>query len=173
VLLALANRESALYLALWMVLDPIVRWAIDRRSFDWRMAAVGTALLAFGFALIEWIRDAMLVREVGPALVGEVAGARSAFHWMLPENLRQLAEAAASLRFTMSFLVPAGLLAYLAFAARVAWRDPRGRLASAAVHALLLLSTVCFGIVFETRVYLALMPFVAFHVAGSGPERGE
>jgi hypothetical protein len=170
VAVALLNRESALYLAGWMILDPLVRWIFDRRvgaaaaKIEWPMLATGVGLFGGGLLLIEGLRKALFVREIGPTLVGEVAGAHPGFHWMLADNLRALTTSLTSLRVSMSFLVPLAIVLYLAFAVRLAWRDPRGRLALAATHILLLLSTLCFGIVFETRVYMALVPLVAFQL---------
>jgi hypothetical protein len=69
-----------------------------------------------------------------------------------------------SFKFAMSFLVPLFIVGYLVFCGRVALREPRANLAVATVHALLLVSTVAFVFAFETRVYLVLLPFVAFNL---------
>ncbi len=169
-LLALLDRETAGFIALWMILDPLVRVVLARRpdgsrgAFDLKMAGSGIALLGGGIALVEFLRSALLVREVGPSLVGPVRGAGPSFHTMLPENIDQLVVALTSFRYSLSFLIPLLLAAYAAFAVRVAWRDPPERTAVAAVHLLMLASLAVFGILFETRVYLILLPFVVFNL---------
>jgi len=75
-----------------------------------------------------------------------------------------LTTALTSFKYSLSFLIPLFLLAYLVFCAWVARRDPRDRLGVALVHAAILLSNLVFGVVFETRIYLVLMPFVAFNL---------
>jgi hypothetical protein len=159
---AVFHRETALFVALWMVVDPVVRRFGGHGPLDLRMAGTGAALLVAGVTIVETLRAILLVREVGPEIVGAVAGAGPRAHFMLPDNLRALGAALGSFRFTMSFLVPAAIVAYFVLCVRVAWRDPLGAATVAAIHALILVSLLAFGIVFETRIYLVLIPFVAF-----------
>lgn len=167
---AVFNRQSAFYIALWMIIDPLVRAGLDRARglraarFDTKMAASGVALLGAGVALVEYLQSTLLVREVGPSLVGQVEGAGPRFHFLLLDNLSRLGQALTSFKFAMSFLVPLFIVMYLAFCVWVAARNPRANLGVAAVHALLLASTVVFVFAFETRVYLVLLPFVAFNL---------
>ncbi len=173
---ALFNRESAFYIAGWMILEPAVQWWLgrsgkSRRAPDWRMLATGVVLLGGGMAIVEALRGALLVREVGPSIVGEVAGAGPRFHLMLADNLDRLATSLTSFNYAMSFLVPLGMLLFVVFAVQVARRDPERNLANALIHLALLVSLLVFGIVFETRVYLALVPFVVFHLWPLDPPR--
>ena len=114
--------------------------------------------------MVETLRSTLLVREIGPSIVGEVAGAGPRFHFMLSDNLDKLWTSLTSFNYVMSFLVPFGMAAFLVFAYRVARRDPGRNLANALVHALMLISMIVFGIIFETRIYLALVPFVVFNL---------
>lgn len=167
---AIFNRQSAYYIALWMMIDPVVRLGLNRarglrdERFDYKMVASGVVLLGLGVALVEYLQSTLLVREVGPERFGQIDGAGPRFHFLLWDNLARLWQALTSLKFAMSFLVPLFIVAYLAFCAWVTWRNPRANLGLAAVHALLMLSTVVFVFAFETRVYLGLLPFVAFHL---------
>jgi len=165
---AIFNRESAYFIAGWMIVDPFVRRYLGR-PLELRMAASGTVLLGGGIALVETLRTSLLVREVGPQLVGPVAGAGPRVHFMLPDNLERLGQALTSFRYTMSFLVPLLLVAYLAFCARVAYRDPPGRAGLAAIHVLMIGSLFVFGILFETRIYLVLLPFLVFNLRPETP----
>lgn len=179
---AIFNRESALFLAAWMVVDPLCRYAVDRLAgrapgpLDLRMMAAGGALLAAGGALVELLRDKLLVREIGPQIVGgPVPGAGPRFHYMVPDNLLALKVLArAPLDLSLHALVPLFWVAYLAFCALLAWRDPRRLLGVALMHAAMLASAFVVGLVFETRIYFELLPLVAVHLwtaVGSPPDR--
>ena len=167
---AVFNRQSAFYIALWMMIDPLVKSVLDRARglrggrFDFKMAVSGVVLLGAGVALVEYLQSTLLVREVGPSLVGQVEGAGPRFHFLLLDNLSRLWKALISFRVAMSFLIPLFIVFYLAFCGWVASRNPRANLGVATVHALLLASTVVFVFAFETRVYLVLLPFVAFNL---------
>jgi hypothetical protein len=169
-LVAIFNRESAWYIALWMIVDPVARRLVDRRGggkagrLDLKMLGAGTVLLAAGVVLVEVLRDALLVREIGPTLVEQAGVAGPSFHWMLRDNLDKIVVSLTSFHYALSFLVPAFLVGFLAFCLVVARRDPRGRLALALVHIAMLGSMLAFGIVFETRLYLVLVPFVALNL---------
>jgi hypothetical protein len=168
---AVFNRESALFIAAWMVLDPVCRYALDRRAgrsaqpFDVAMAASGAALLVAGGALVELLRDKLLIREVGPRLFGQVPGAGPRFHYMLPDNVLALKGLLrAPLDPSLRVLVPIAWVAYLAFCARLAWRDPPRFLGVALVHAAMLASAFVVGMMFETRIYFELLPLAAVHL---------
>lgn len=169
---AIFNRESALFIAAWMVLDPLCRYALDRgagraaRPLDWPMAATGAALLVAGSALVEALRAAFFVREVGPQIVGgPVPGAGPRFHYMLPDNVLWLKGLLrVPLDPSLRVLVPVAWVAYLAFCALLARRDPRRFLGVALVHAAMLAASFVVGLVFETRVYFEMLPLVAVHL---------
>jgi len=164
---ALFNRQSAFFIAAWMILDPLIRYGIDRvrksegARVDFKMLGSGVVLAAAGAGLVEVLQRNLLVREVGPELIGQAENAGGRFHFMLAENLRQFGQAL-SPNYALSFLVPLFVVAYIGFCIWVARRDPRENLGIAAVHLLLLGSTVAFGYAFETRVYLVLLPLIPF-----------
>jgi hypothetical protein len=179
---AIFNRESALFLAAWMVLDPLCRYAVDRLAgrspapLDLRMMAAGAALLAAGGALVELLRDKLLVREIGPQIVGgPVPGAGPRYHYMWPDNALALKRVLhAPLDPSLDVLVLLFCVGLLAFCARLAQRDPRRFLGLALVHAAMLASAFVVGLVFETRIYFELLPVVAVQlwtVVGPRPER--
>ena len=68
------SRESAYFIAAWMVADPLLRWWNARRATP-TSAALDRAALAAGFVcliagplIVEALRSALLVEEVGPKL---------------------------------------------------------------------------------------------------------
>lgn len=165
---AIFNRESALFIAAWMLLDPVCRYAVDRyarrpaRPLDLPMMATGAALLAAGGALVELLRDKLLVREVGTQIVGPVPGAGPRYHYMWPDNVLALRRVLrAPLDPSLDVLVPLFWVGLLAFGALLVRRDPRRFLGLALLHAAMLASAFVVGLVFETRIYFELLPLVA------------
>jgi hypothetical protein len=167
---ALLNHELTLAIALWMLLDPLVKRLFVRPSarafkFDRAMAIAGAVLLVAGGALLVALRRLLLVRVVPPP---DAAATQSAFGGNLHLTLLQNAEAL-SRSFTLSpqagypFVVPAFILAVIVLAVRLAYLDVARFGALALVTLAMVASFLCFGLVFETRVLLPLVPFIAMH----------
>jgi hypothetical protein len=175
---AILNRESGFYIAIWMILDPLIRYRLAASAkgtstqsasqrpgrADHQMLVSGLALLAIGFAFTEYVRSALLVREVGPLVAGTVKGAGARFHYMLPENLARLKIALTTLRSPLLFLIPLFWVAYATFCVRFITRNPAKHLALGAIHLLVLGSVLVFRPAFAPPVYLALLPFVALNL---------
>src|SRR5688572_2391645 len=76
---AIFNRESAQFIALWLIVDPISRYAYDRFTgrADPRLnvlsLVVGFGCLLAGMALVESLRASLLIEELGPQMVGHPA----------------------------------------------------------------------------------------------------
>jgi hypothetical protein len=161
---AIFNRESAEFIALWMMLTPLTRALLARRGlakkkpFDRAMPIAGFACFIAGFGIVEGLRRALLIEEVGPKLFPNSAAANGPdFHFKLFDNLRDIGAASGNLQnlAVIYFLI---LLAGLIF--RLAWRDPARWLGLALVHFALLVSILVFGAMFETRLYLEFIPIV-------------
>jgi hypothetical protein len=166
------NHEISLVIALWLVLDPIVRHVAGRGAagpreargakFNRAGALLGLALLGGGAALIETLRRVLLVREVPPEGADALSAHGGNFHFTLARNWDAIAHAfsfAPELEF--QFVVPLFLALVLAVALRLARIDwPRfGALAIVTIG--MVISMLCFGLILETRVLLPLVPFVA------------
>jgi hypothetical protein len=162
--LAVVNRESAFFIALWMVLDPLVKAQLDRTRPQWALLLAGLACLGFGLELVGWLRDALLVREVGPELFNMPAMAGKTFHNQWHNNLEFLGQV--TTRFSLGFeiLIPLFLGAVLALAALLAWRDRRRYLALALTQAGIVASLFVAAALPETRVMLELVPFLAMGI---------
>jgi hypothetical protein len=164
---AIFNRESAEFIALWMVLDPVARHARGAR-FDRAMALAGLACFAVGIGVVEALRRALLVEEVGPRLFPEAAAQRG------PEVHYRLAENLAALRAAPNFenLVVVYFLALLVLlVVRLAFHDPPRLVGLALVHLGLLAALVLFGSIFETRIYLEFVPVAVAGVLLLAPDR--
>jgi hypothetical protein len=169
--IAVFNHEIAFFIAGWLVLDPIVRYVAGRgrgegrARFDWATGALGLGLLTGGVALVEGLRRVLLLREVQPPqeLPQFVTYGRS-FHLALAQNWNTFTHC-----FTLNvpdgfpLLVPVFLLAVVLLAAWLARSDWPRFGALSVVHVGMVVSYVLFGLVFETRLLMPLIPFVAMN----------
>ena len=169
--LGVLNHEIALFIALWMIVDPVARWVLGRRGvipaapFDRVMALAGAACLVAGVVGVEALRGALLVEEIGPKIFLDApAGTGGAFHFTLGDNLRALGEIFTTWDYGMPIVIPALLVLVLVLAAALASRDPRRYAGLAVTHLALVGSLLAFGLLHETRIYVVLIPIL---VAGA------
>ena len=168
---AVLNHEIAYFMAGWLVLDPIVRYVASRRAgvagarFDWVTASMGLVLLVAGIAAVEGLREKLLVREVmRPEELPPHSIYGRSFHFSLAQNLSALAESfTLSFPLAFPFVVTLLLLGIVALAVRLAWSDWARYAALSAVTIGMVAAFLCFGLVFETRVLMPLVPFVAMN----------
>ena len=169
--LAIFNHEIALAIALWMMLDPALKRFAARGAsrakapFERSMALAGAVLMVAGGALVVTLRRVLLVREVPPPDAADALAEHAGnVHFTLARNWDTLIHS-----FTFSpqdgfqFVVPLFLLAVVVLAIRLALTDLARFGALAVVTLAMVASFLCFGLVFETRVLLPLVPFVAMH----------
>ena len=126
---------------------------------------LGALLLAGGALLIEGLRHALLVREtLPPSTVPSLAVYGRDYHLTLGQNLHELG-AALQFRFATGYpiLVPAFLVAALALAVQLVRVERDRHAALSLVIVLMIGSFVCFGDLYESRILLPLVPFVAMH----------
>jgi hypothetical protein len=189
-LIALFNRESALFIPLWMMLDsfPLRRGRTGEQTLpSWNKGRflLGLALLAGGAGLLLFLRQRLLVEELGPALLpafsasrpffllGNLYGIWEAFTYFLghpwaPEGISKLFD-------SVGFLFLLGGVAAIVAGWR-RWDDLMIK------QTLLLLamagSIFLFGLVLEARVMAMLTPFfvvlplVAAGLATAGGKAG-
>lgn len=168
---AVFNHEMAFFIAGWLILDPIVRHVAGRRApdrrprFDRASLLTGSALLVAGIFLVEWLRRALMLRETQPGLEipPQVVYGKS-FHFTLLNNLTAIGNSFDQIMQNgFPFVVPL----FLAFTVFVAVRLARLDLARFGALSLVLLgmvgSLMLFGLVYETRVLMPLVPFVALN----------
>ena len=167
---ALLNHELGLFIAAWIALSPLVRVTSAQtrergpRS-EWTQALTGAGLTTLGLVVVETLRNVLLVHETqGPqALPAEVVYGRS-FHFTLEQNwstLRSVLTLTAP--DAAAWFVPLFLAAVVAIATRLAQTDWARLAAYSAVTVGMVVALLCFGLIFETRVLLPLVPFVAMN----------
>lgn len=160
------NRESAYFIALWMLLDPVVRQLLASRDATVRaplnrgMMAAGAACLVGSAVVVEWLRRALLVREVGPELFARVPGQTGGYaHFQLRDNLAVIRE---QFGYQSPLLLFVCIIGALSIA--LARRDPRRYAALGVVHLVVLGSLLVFGVVQESRIYIELLPMLVLGV---------
>jgi hypothetical protein len=156
--IAIWNRDSAVFIALWLILDPVVRFFYQRRykpssaPLDWHRMLAGGICIAAGFLTVELLKQNLLV---------EATRSENIYPNRLPENIGMLKQ----LLWThfdrgLWFAVPLFSVIVAALGACVVRRDPQRYLALYLVELSFIGSLFTFGYLFETRLYLALIPFV-------------
>lgn len=159
------NRESAFFIAAWMILYPVLTAILDRARPRLPMLLAGSACLIGGMALVQGLRAALLKREIGPDLFGMPEMAGRSFHPHVQNNMGYLADAFRHPTLEFNILIVALLLAPLVLTWLLAQRFGRRYLGLGLAHGLIVLSLPIVGVLSETRVLFDLVPFTAIGFA--------
>jgi hypothetical protein len=166
---AILNRESAFFIAIWMMLHPICRWLLGRLDltpvspFDRAMALAGLATMVIGAGVVHLLRQTLLVAEAGPRLfrdahLHQAELARPLRN--LEPNLQAAWASMAHPNYDMGFVVPLFVLLAVACSIALAWRYPLQLLAFGLVSLGMATGAVAIAVLFETRILLNLVPVV-------------
>ena len=155
--LQLLNRESAEFIALWLVVDAVQlgRTAPGIR-IDFRQGGIGVALGVAGMFWTRFVRNALCIQETGLVPRPEMHETASGQFWMPQVTLDLLREPPTVTSVTLLLFL--GALVYLL--AR-AWGSlgPRawkvGLILGAQVAA-----NLCLAFIFELRVWFTLLPWL-------------
>jgi hypothetical protein len=169
--IAIFNHEVAQFIAGWLMLDPIVRWlagrgkGAERVRFDWRTSLVGAVLVAAGAVLIGELRSRLLVHETGtPSELPPLVVYGKNFHLAIAQNWQMMTH---SLSFDPAsgfmFVIELFLIAVVGLAIALAIQQPARFGALAIVTIGMMVSSLFFGLIAETRVLMPLIPFVAMN----------
>ncbi len=164
--ISILNRESAFYIALWMILDPLLTAALDRTRPRPAMAIAGLGCLLAGGGTVYLLRELLLKKEVGPEMFGmpELAGRN--FHPHIAENIRFVTDALLHPTLDFNILMLVILVSPLVMTVLLFRRRGRRYLSLGIPHVLIALSLPIVGVLSETRVMFDLVPFLAIGVAG-------
>ena len=158
-LVELANRESAQFIALWLVLDSLMPGADSvgwgGRWVDLPLLGVGVGLGAAGTAWTHFVRNALCIGETGVVPRKEITEFADGQFFMGRVTLDLLHDP-----WNLAAAVLAVLLAALGF---LLWRTRRslGRQAwkVAALLAVTVAANGCLSFIYELRVWFVLLPF--------------
>lgn len=169
---AIFNRESAQFIALWLIVDPLVRKALAvargaGERLDWKPLAAGVACAALSVWLVELLRQTLLVEEIGFRQWNVPRGLIEfgpQYHFKLFTNLDLLRANAFTPSYTLPFTPLLCMLGFAGLAVAAAWRLG-GKFISLAILQLgMLAGLLLFSLVYETRVFIQMLPFLALGV---------
>ncbi len=153
-LVELANRESAQFIALWLVLDALSLGGGGKRV-DGPRLALGLGLGVVGAGWTHWVRQVLCAGEIGVVPRKEIIEFADGQFFMGRVTLDLLRD---PWNLTATALV--ALLAALAWLLWRAWR-PLGLRAwkVAALLAIMVTANVFLSFIYELRVWFTLLPF--------------
>ena len=170
--IAIFNRDSATFIALWLILDPLVRFLYQRlyvlakAPLDWHRILAGTICIGAGLVIAELLKRNLLIEEVAPKLgsaaglssnLGLVQAAGLSYNLGLVQNVYFLSHALFDLKF---WVVVPFLSVAIALGAKLVRLDPQRYLAVYLVELSMIVSLLLFSLFEESRVFLILIPFV-------------
>ena len=166
--IAIWNRESAVLIALWLILDPLVRFFFQRHlkllplaPLDWRRILAGAICIAVGLLTVELLRRNLLLEEMGPKLYPHSPiKSGTSYKIQLGYNIEFLKKSLTHFSRPFWFVIPVFLAMVLVLGAYVVRRDPQRYLALYLVELSFIVALFVFGWFYETRQYLPLIPFV-------------
>jgi hypothetical protein len=163
---AILNRESGEFIALWMVLDPLAKAFFAKKAgekpiIDWRMVTAGVCCLIGGIAVVEFLRAHLMIEEMGPKLYPDAAGKQTGHVFLeMATNMKGVLAVLRDVRHGFAAPLLFFPCAVIYCVVRLALWDARRWLALSLVSAANLAAIFVVGVVLETRVYLELLPFV-------------
>ena len=168
-LIAILNRQSGLFVALWLLIDGLVVWKSDGRP-QWlhapRRLIVGAGLLALGGLAIHFEQKWLLVRELACSSNPEFCSERP-FH--LVHNLKTIYQNLVQPGWTLGFLPGAAVLGSLLGLLVAARKGADFARKQSILLVGMIASVLLFGLVNETRVYSMLIPFAVLLPFRSSP----
>lgn len=162
--IAVLNRESVYFIALWMLLDPAIKHYYSNRRlpisnqvpFDSKMTVAGLTCLIGSLVLVKLLRETLLVQEMGPIwFPNSGIGPHQPFHFRLLQNIDVISAHFYQLSPLLLFvIIIAGLCLYLAY------KDPYRWAALSLIYLLIITSQFLFGFVPESRIFIDLIPML-------------
>jgi hypothetical protein len=155
--IAILNRDSAIFIALWLILDPLVRFVYQRQhklpsaALDWRPMVTGATCIVVGFLTVELLKRNLLV---------EAEKAEDIYPIHFSYNIAFLKASLIHFSRPFWFVAPVFLAMVTVLGACIVRSDPQRYLALYLVELSFIASIFTFGLLFEMRLYLALIPFV-------------
>jgi hypothetical protein len=167
--IAIWNRQSAVFIALWLILDPLVRFFYQRQhklpspALDWRRMLAGVMCIAIGSLTLELLTRTLLVEATISGDSYSIVPP-SADALVLPQNIARLKDSLTHFDRYFAIAIPVFLATVTALGACVVRRNPQRYLALYLVELSFIASIFVIGNLIETRHYLALIPFVVMAV---------
>ncbi len=169
-LVGILNRQTAAFIAVWMVLEALSRWHFGLR--DQRPVPLDRTLLSAGIvggvlavAIDVLITKMLFIEEIGPKIFTDVGPeqANQFQKFQLFVNLRLVWKSLTQFQYALPFLILVFLVLCVALAVAL-MRADRRYVALGLTFIAMVLADFDFGYFTETRVYVELIPLVVLGV---------
>ena len=167
--IAIWNRDSAIFIALWLILDPLVRFFHQRRyrlqkiPLGWHRILAGVFCIGAGLIIVELLKRNLLIEEMGPKLYpsSPITGGNR-YNLVLQVNIDFLKKTFnyKAWIYTKIWIVAPFLATVIVLGANLVRIDPQRYLSIYLIELGMLATLLLFGLLYETRVLLILIPFV-------------
>jgi hypothetical protein len=167
--ISIFNRDSAGFIALWLILDAFIRFFYSRRNnlsktpFDWHRLFAGAICIGVGLIIVEFLKQNLLIEEMGPKLIPNSPTApRSRYNVGLFLNIDFLKHVLFNYQVQLFqfWLVAPFIAAVITLGARLVRLDPQRYLSIYLIELSILAVLFAFAAINETRVFVILIPFV-------------
>jgi hypothetical protein len=161
------SRETAAFIAVWMIFEALSRWYFARRSggsgerLDRTMLIAGIASLVLSVAIVEVVTRVLLIEEVGPKIFNDVAGEGGQIYPLrITQNFHIAVDSLTVFQYQMPFaiLIYVGLTLVLALSVMRA--DRQRYFALGLTYFVHIAVTMVLGILTETRIFVEQIPLV-------------
>lgn len=161
---AIWNRDSADFIALWLILDPLVRHFYQRRDrrsaapLEWKRMLAGALCIAAGLIIAAVLKHTLLIEETAAVIPTDTPlKAGATYNFVLPVNIEILRHEFFTIRvlFAIAFIAAA-----VSLGLKFARLDPYRYLGLYLTELALVAAALVFGIINELRIFLVLLPFV-------------
>jgi hypothetical protein len=178
------NRETAAFIAVWMILEALSRWYFARgprgagERLDRAMLIAGIVSLVLSAMIVEAVTRALFIEEVGPKIFNDVAdeGGHTFYILRTALNFHRLIDSLTRFQYDMPFVIPIFVGLTLIFALGIMRADRQRYFALGLTYIAHIATTLAFGILTETRVFVEQIPLVILGTLvltriGGSPER--
>lgn len=161
-IVGIANRESALFIPVWLILDGIRLTPLNSYEFHPFKFSVGSLTLIGGSLYTWWIRDLLFIRSHVDHIGTDASHTGISNHWNLPVNLQTFYDNVLYLQ--MDFLGPLFMLLIISCLAYHRSQYNEREMKAAILIGGIILSICLFGLINEMRQYMLLLPACLFFV---------
>ena len=163
--LAIFNRELSLIVLIWLALISgykIIFKAENNISRYKKIFFVSIILLIAGYSVINYLREFLLIKELGPELFVDSGKnlSSSSFHFKFFNNLERFSNTIFNLSKNQIYNFIICSIAVISFLGAFSKKSLLVELS--ALLMIMLCSTLVFAEIYETRVWISLIPLVIF-----------
>lgn len=172
---AFLNRESGFFICVWLFVQGFLGYGekTGRKPPHTGMMAAAVVVALCGFAGIDWLRDHLLIREIGPELWGATPEGTSWFHWKLIDNFEMFMRNFTSDTLKLPLIFYLFPLAGIVMAAAIGARSYPAYTALCVAFIINLIFIFMFSVMEEPRAMIETIPFfsiffIYYFAAGAG-----